>query len=34
MNNVVNGKIKKSVDNFVKELQNKINDLSNMRETK
>ena len=32
MNNVVNGKIKKSVDNFVKELQNKINDLSNMRE--
>lgn len=32
MNNIVNGKIKKSVDNFVKELQNKINDLSNMRE--
>lgn len=32
MNNVVNGKIKKSVDNFVKELQNKINDLSKMRE--
>lgn len=32
MNNVVNGKIKKSVDNFVKELQNKINDLSNIRE--
>ena len=32
MNNVVNRKIKKSVDNFVKELQNKINDLSNMRE--
>ncbi len=32
MNNVVNGKIKKSIDNFVKELQNKINDLSNMRE--
>lgn len=32
MNNIVNGKIKKSVDNFVKELQNKINDLSKMRE--
>lgn len=32
MNNVVNGKIKKSVDNFVKELQNKMNDLSKMRE--
>lgn len=32
MSNVVNGKIKKSVDIFVKELENKINDLSDMRE--
>ncbi len=32
MSNVVNGKIKKSVDIFVEELRNKIKDLSDMRE--
>lgn len=32
MHNTVNGKIKKSVNNFVKELQNKITDLSSLRE--
>lgn len=32
MSNIVNGKIKKSVNIFVTELENKITDLSNMRE--
>lgn len=32
MSNIVNGKIKKSVNNFIKELQTRIEDLANLRE--